>query len=58
MILATAKYLMDFYDLPKARVHIITCDIALRNGAKNIQELPHVYDPTTPEDEISRVFID
>jgi predicted nucleic acid-binding protein len=56
VILATAKYLMDFYDIPKNRLHIVTCDRKLRDGAKKIQELPHVYDPTTPKDERSRVF--
>ena len=58
IVLATAKYLIDFYDLPKARVHIVTCDKALREGAKRIQELPYVYDPTTPKDETSKVFTD
>jgi hypothetical protein len=57
VILATAKYLMDFYDIPKSRLHIVTCDRKLRDGAKKIQELPHVYDPTTTEDEQSRVFM-
>ena len=56
VILATAKYLMDFYDIPKNRLHIVTCDRKLRDGAKKIQELPHVYDPTTPKDDRSRVF--
>jgi hypothetical protein len=49
---------MDFFDLPKNHVHIITCDKPLRTGSKKVQELPHVYDPTEQEDEISKVFID
>jgi len=56
VILATAKYLMDFYDIPKSRLHIVTCDRNLRNGSKKIQELPHVYDPSITKDERSRVF--
>jgi hypothetical protein len=58
IVLATAKYLMDFYSLPKSRVHIVTCDRPLRTGSKKIQELPYVYDPTDPKDEISKVFTD
>lgn len=56
VILATAKYLMDFYDIPKNRLHIVTCDRKLRDGSKKIHELPNAYDPTTPKDERSHVF--
>jgi len=56
VILATAKYLMDFYDIPKSRLHIVTCDRKLRDGAKKSQELPYVYDPSATKDEPSRVF--
>ena len=58
IILATAKYLIDFYDIPASRMHIITLDRQLRCGARFIQELPYIYDPTQPEDERNRVFID
>lgn len=57
VILATAKYLMDFYDIPRNRLHIVTLDRKLRDGSKKIQELPNAYNPTTPKDERSRVFI-
>lgn len=57
IILATAKYLMDFYDIPKRRLHIITLDRKLRDGSKKIQEIPNAYNPTTPRDERSRVFM-
>jgi hypothetical protein len=57
VILATAKYLIDFYDIPANRMHIITLDKALRRGAKLIQELPYVYDPTEPADDRNRVFV-
>ena len=56
IILATAKYLIDFYDIPTSRIHIITLDQPLRQGAKYIAEIPHVYDPTKPEDRSDRVF--
>jgi len=57
IILATAKYLIDFYDIPINRIHIITLDKDLRNGAKYIKELPYIYDPTTTEDGRDKVFI-
>lgn len=57
VILATAKYLIDFYDIPANRMHIVTLDKDLRRGAKLIQELPYIYDPTEPADEPNKVFI-
>lgn len=57
IILATAKYLMDFFDIPSKHIHIITLDKQLRGGTKLIQELPYVYDPTESEDEKGKVFI-
>ena len=57
VILATAKYLMDFYDIPKNRLHIVTCDKNLRNGSKKIYELPNAYDPTITSVGRKRVFI-
>ena len=57
VILATAKYLIDFYDVPKNGMHIVTLDRNLRNGSKKIQELPNAYDPTRSEDDRGRIFI-
>ena len=57
IILATAKYLIDFYDVPIKRMHIITLDSDLRKGARFVKELPYIYDPTQSEDERSKVFI-
>ena len=56
IILATAKYLIDFYDIPANRMHIITLDKPLRLGAKFIQELPYIYDPTDAADARDKVF--
>jgi len=55
VILATAKYLIDFYDMPKNRMHIVTLDRSLRDGSKKIQELPNAYDPT--RDDRHKIFI-
>lgn len=57
IIIATAKYLMDFYDIPKYRLHIVTLDQKLRDGSTQIQEIPNAYDPTRTQDARSRVFI-
>ena len=56
IVVATAKYLVDFFDLPKCRLHIVTLDKTLRKGSKKIQELANAYDPTEAVDAASRVF--
>lgn len=56
LILATAKYLMDFYAMPKSRMNIITLDTALWEGSKKVQELPNAYHPGKAADQASRVF--
>jgi predicted nucleic acid-binding protein len=58
IIVATAKYLFDFFDIPKERLHIVTLDKALWKGSKKIQELPNAYDPTEKSDHAVRVFED
>ena len=57
IILATAKYLIDFYDIPIQRMHIITLDKQLRSGAKFVKELPYIYAPTETADERDKVFV-
>jgi predicted nucleic acid-binding protein len=56
IVVATAKYLFDFFDIPKERLHIVTLDKALWRGSKKIQELPNAYDPTQKSDHAARVF--
>ena len=58
VILATAKYLMDFYDIPKTCLHIVTLDGPLRDGSRKIQEIPTAYNPTHAKDAKSKIFID
>ncbi len=58
LIVATAKYLVDFFDIPKDRLQIVTLDRALRDGSKKIAELPNAYDPTVPGDSTTLVFQD
>jgi hypothetical protein len=48
IVLATAKYLIEFFDIPKERLHVVTMDVELRTGSKRLgHELPPAYDPTT-----------
>lgn len=56
ILLATAKYLIDFFDIPKDCLHIITLDRNLYKGLRRIQELPNGYDPTLPENDFNRIF--
>jgi len=46
ILVATAKYLMDFFDVPKDLLHIVTLDTPLREGIAKVVELPNAYDPT------------
>jgi hypothetical protein len=46
ILVATAKYLMDFFDIPKPYLHIVTLDTPLREGIAAVNELPKAYDPT------------
>jgi predicted nucleic acid-binding protein len=56
IIVATAKYLVDFYDVPKAQLHIVTLDRPLYEGTFYINELPNAYNPTLAKDAPTRVF--
>jgi len=56
IILATAKYLMDFFDVPRTNLHIVTLDYALWRGSKKAQDLPNAYDPTKRGDLRDKVF--
>ena len=56
IVVATAKYLMDFYDAKREQIHIVTMDTKLRDGSQHITELPNAYDPTKSTDEAGRVF--
>ena len=56
ILVATAKYLMDFYDIPKRLLHIVTLDEDLWAGAKKVYELPGVYNPAQKNDCAEKVF--
>jgi len=56
VLVATAKYLIDFFDVPKDFLHIVTLDNALRTGIAQISELPNAYDPTHASHRARFVF--
>lgn len=56
ILLATAKHLLEFYDLPRERLHIVTMDKRVREGCGMVAELPNAYDPTTTLNRAAVVF--
>ncbi len=58
ILLATAKYLIDFFDIPKKHIQIITLDRHIRSGSTRIPEIPNAYDPTLIADHHDRIFLD
>jgi len=57
ILISTAKYLIDFFDIPKDRLHIVTLDVPLREGVAKVVELPRAYDPTLRSHRVERVFV-
>ncbi len=56
IIVGSAKYLLDFFDIRKPYLHIVTLDRSLWEGSKKIGELPNAYDPVQSSDRRDRVF--
>lgn len=56
VLVATTKYLIEFFDLPKERTHIVTMDKPLREGVGKTTELPNAYDPTLVGNRADVVF--
>jgi len=58
ILLATAKYLIDFFDFDINDMQIITLDNKLRNGANSLKDVPYTYDPTLKINRAEVIFID
>jgi predicted nucleic acid-binding protein len=56
ILVATAKYLMDFYDIPKDHLHIVTLDNPLREAIAFAIDLPPAYDPTRLSHRAAVIF--
>lgn len=58
ILLATAKYLIDFYDFDKNEMHIVTLDKRLRSRANALNDMPYTYDPTIKSNRAEVIFVD
>lgn len=58
IIVASAKYLMDFYSVPYDSLHIISSDNEIVNGSKKLSEIPNVYDPSKDTNSVEKIFLD
>jgi hypothetical protein len=56
VILSTAKYLLDFYDVPRNNFHIVTLDNSLWRGTRKLHDIPAAYNPNSAFEVASKVF--
>ena len=56
LILATAKYLTDFFSIPRERLFIVTLDNSLWRGSKKVSDVPTAFNPNAPSELASKVF--
>jgi hypothetical protein len=56
LILATAKYLTDFYAIPSDRLFIVTLDNSLWRGSKKIPDVPTAFNPNAEGELAMKVF--
>jgi len=56
IILATAKYLVDFYNIPNDRLHIVTLDHALWRASKLVLDIPSAFNPNMKYEQAHYVF--
>ena len=57
VVRAAAEYLIDYYDIQRNQLQIVTLVRGLRDGSEKIPGFLNIYNPIVPEDERSRVFI-
>ncbi len=57
LILATAKYLIDFFHIPPKYLHIVTLDNHLWRGSKKIAEIPSAFNPNAQSELAAKVFV-
>lgn len=56
IILAIAKYLIDFYHIPQDSLHIVTLDNNLWRASRNVSYIPAAYNPNRPSNFARQVF--
>lgn len=57
IILATAKYLIDFFNIPPSRLIIVTLDNSLWRGTRKLTDIPTAFNPNSPGENASKVFV-
>jgi len=57
ILLASAKYLIDFYDVPRANLYILTCDARLVKLANKVPDFPNAINPTEGRYRARKTFI-
>ena len=56
IILATAKYLIDFFRIPFESLFIVSLDEAVCFGSKKIPDIPGAFNPTARNETAEKVF--
>jgi len=56
IILATAKFLIDFYNIPSESLYIVTMDNQLWKGTKKFPDIPSAFNPNAPGELAAKVF--
>jgi hypothetical protein len=57
MILGTAKYLVEFYHIPKNELFIVTLDNALWKCTKKFSDVPAGFNPNVDTEVANRIFV-
>jgi predicted nucleic acid-binding protein len=57
IILATAKYLIDFFRIPRTRRFIVTMDENLHKGSRKLPDIPSAFNPTRSNERVEKVFV-
>ena len=57
-ILATGKYLIDFYGFSRSELFLVTIDRELYHLAKSYPDVPMTFNPTLDKDGSQKVFCD
>lgn len=58
LLLATGKYLIDFFDFNQRNLFIVTIDGQLYQLARSLQDVPQTFNPHNPKDSANKVFVD
>lgn len=57
LILSTAKYLIDFFQIPQKQLYIVTLDNALWRGSKKAADVPSAFNPNAASELAAKVFM-